>query len=311
MKNDFTFDMFDYENHFWDYVKGKKGAAETISHGRTTETGSYHMPTTTADKYEKAITDESVFRGIASLFSCYDRDSNIIATDNDDVGQFVSAGGSIDVTDLADDFTKVTVGKHKLAALSRISAEFVSDAAFDFEAYFVKRLAQVFARAEDNAFINGSGTNEPTGILHATAGAETGVTTAQIAFDDVVKLFFSVKSKYRKNAVWLMNDSTAMALRKLKDGDGQYLWNNADNTIFGKPVIISEYMPDIAAGAKPIAFGDFSFYWIVKRSPVTVKTLLELFAARNQIGYLAFEFLDGKLIRRDAVKVISVNTDTE
>jgi len=70
--------------------------------------------------------------------------------------------------------------------------------------------------------------------------------------------------------------------------------------------IISEYMSDIETGTKPIAFGDFSYYWILGRKPVTVRTLLEKFVLYDQIGYLAFEFLDGKLVRNEAIKVIQM-----
>ena len=87
-----------------------------------------------------------------------------------------------------------------------------------------------------------------------------------------------------------MNDKTALVLRKLKENDGNYLWNQANDTILGKQVIISEYMPDIETGTKP----------------VTVRTLLEKFVLYDQIGYLAFEFLDGKLVRNEAIKVIQM-----
>lgn len=106
-----------------------------------------------------------------------------------------------------------------------------------------------------------------------------------------------------------MNDTTAMTLRKLKDADGNYLWNANSDTILGKQVIISEFMPDIGVGSKPIAFGDFSYYWVICKQPVTVRTLKEKFVTLDQIGYLAFEFLDGKLIRPDAVKVIQMETE--
>lgn len=82
-------------------------------------------------------------------------------------------------------------------------------------------------------------------------GAETGVTTAEITFDDVINLYMSVKPKYRKNDVWVMNDETALALRKLKDADGNYIWNHNTDTILGKPVYILEYMPGVTSGSKP------------------------------------------------------------
>ena len=149
-------------------------------------------------------------------------------------------------------------------------------------------------------------TTDLTGILHNTDGAKTALTAETLTYDDVISLYFSVDKEYRRNGIWLMNDKTALVLRKLKDNDGNYLWNQANDTILGKQVIISEYMPDIETGTKPIAFGDFSYYWIVGRKPVTVRTLLEKFVLYDQIGYLAFEFLDGKLVRNEAIKVIQM-----
>ena len=145
----------------------------------------------------------------------------------------------------------------------------------------------------------------PTGILSEN-GAEVGVTTSGITFDDIVRLFFSVDKKYRGNASWLMNDETALTLRLLKDENGNSLWDHTADTIFGRPVYIDNNMPSAAPGAKPVAFGDFSFYWIVEREPLSVIVLKEKFIESGQIGYMGYEFLDGKLIRPDAVKVLSV-----
>lgn len=103
-----------------------------------------------------------------------------------------------------------------------------------------------------------------------------------------------------------MNDDTALAIRLLKDKDGNPIWNHANDMILSKPVYIDNHMPSAGAGAKPIAFGDFSFYWIVEREPLTVRVLKEKFFEAGQIGYLAYEFLDGKLIQPDAVKVLQI-----
>ena len=103
-----------------------------------------------------------------------------------------------------------------------------------------------------------------------------------------------------------MNDETALTLRSLKDDAGNYLWRGGADSLLGKPVVISNAMPSIAPGAKPVAFGDFSYYWVVSRFPLTVRVLDELFALHDQRGYLAYEFLDGKLIRLEAVKVLKM-----
>lgn len=146
----------------------------------------------------------------------------------------------------------------------------------------------------------------PIGILHETDGAEVGVTTTSITFDNISELFLSVKARYRKNGVWIMNDDTALALRKLKDADGNYIWNHNTDIIFGKPVYVSEFMPNIESGKKPIVFGDFSYYWIVNRSGILVRTLSERFALKQQTGYMACEYLDARLLRSEAIKVIQM-----
>ena len=188
----------------------------------------------------------------------------------------------------------------------KLDEDFVNDAGFSVEGYLTDRLGRNFGRAEDKGFITGSGLHNPTGILHADAGAEVGVTTGNLAYDDVIGLYFSVKPEYRRNGVWLMNDRTALALRTLKDADGNYLWNSGNDTLLGKPVRVCEFMPDAASGNKPIAFGDFSYYWVVLRAPFSLRTLTEKFVLNDQIGYLALEYLDGKLVRRDAVKVLQM-----
>jgi HK97 family phage major capsid protein len=299
----------EYDKQFWNSMKGVPFAEDRLEVGRSSATGTFALPVSADNKYEAEINKVSVFRKLASVFTRYNGAVDIITANSDDIAEFVPESESIDIREVVDDFDTVRVTATKLATLLRLPSEFVADAAFNLEGYLIKRLARNFARAEDKGFITGTGTDEPVGILDDTAGAETAATVETITYDDVISLYFSVKAEYRTNAVWLMNDKTALALRKLKDSAGNYLWNNADNTILGKPVMISEYMPDAEEGTKPIAFGDFSYYWIVKRTPVSVKMLQELFALRHQTGYLAFEFIDSKLIRTDAVKVIKIASE--
>lgn len=298
-----------YAYNFWRFMKGIQPDYFAIDDARNANSGGYMLPDDSDSKYESAIKEKSVFRGIASVMSKFGGPTDVFAYDSTVTADFVPEYGDIDVSDIADDFTRLTVHNNKLATIMRASAEFARDAAFDLEGYLVKALSQAFAEAEDGAFVNGTGEDEPTGILDDTAGAETGVTVSAVTFDSVIDLFFSVDKKYRKNAVWLVNDNTALALRKLKDNDGNYLWNHTNDTILGKPVMICNDMPDADAGNKCVAFGDFSFYWIIKRSPVFIRTLNEVFALNNQIGYLGYEFVDGLLIRPDAIKVLQITEE--
>lgn len=142
--------------------------------------------------------------------------------------------------------------------------------------------------------------------------ANLGVTAASataITIDEVLDLYHSLKSAYRKNANFLVNDATIKAIRKLKDGQGQYLWQpsvqaGTPDTILNRPVVTSQYMPVAAAGEKTILFGDFKYYWIADCQGRTFKRLNELYAANGQVGFLASQRLDAKLILPEAIKVL-------
>ena len=297
----------EYYNAFWDSMRGKDGCTDKLAKGRNTGTGTFAIPFSANDKYNKAIDGQSLFRQIATVFHAYNSNYRIMAKDCNDLAQFVPEGGSIPIYDGVKDFTNYTVETWKLAAFVKLDEDFLHDVTFDIEKYLVQRLAKNFGKAETGAFINGTGVQMPTGILNGTKGADVALTASTLTYDDVISLYFSVKEEYRSNALWLMNDDTAMALRKLKDADGNYLWNSNTDSIFGKRVIISEFMPSAESGKKPIAFGDFSYYWVILKKPVSVRAIKEKFVVYDQIGYLAFEFLDGKLIRPDAVKVIQMS----
>ena len=296
----------EYEPRFWNMARCRSGQDDRLSTGYNTINGTYTLPAAFGKKLEQELSQESLFRGMATVIRAYGNDYTLYAKDTDDLAQFVEEGGLIPVYDGIDDFTVSKIGSHKLAVFVKLDEDFVNDAGFSIEDYLAARLGRNFGRAEDNGFINGSGLHEPTGILHADAGAEVGVTAGTLTYDDVISLYFSVKPEYRRNGMWFMNDKTALALRTLKDADGNYLWNSGNDTILGKHVRVCEFMPDAIPGNKPIAFGDFSYYWAVLRAPFSLRTLTEKFVLHDQIGYLALEYLDGKLVRRDAVKVLQM-----
>ena len=108
-----------------------------------------------------------------------------------------------------------------------------------------------------------------------------------------------------------MNDATVKAIRKLKDGNGQYIWQpsltaGTPDTILNRPVKTSSYVPTLGAGNKAIAFGDFSYYWVADRQGRSFQRLNELYAATGQIGFKATQRVDGKLVLGEAVKVLQM-----
>ena len=280
-----------YGEAFWKAMRGNDAAYTDLAGAKHNFTNTYLLPESTATKYSAALKEHDLFRRIGTVMNATKNDSDIWISDNDFQPEWVPEYGTIPTT-TDSVFPKKDVVAHKLAIITALETDFISDLGFDLEQYLV----------EEDAFINGSGVDQPHGIL---TDAETGVTVSgDIGFDDVLALYFSVDKQYRSGGAWLMNDETALKLKTLKDQNGQYLWNQNSDTILGKPVHISEYMP---SDGKPIAFGDFSYYTIVDRMPLTVRTLFEKFAMEQKIGYVGVEHLDGFLLRPEAVKVMKIN----
>ena len=295
-----------YSKGFWNTMRTQGEYYSEMSNMKDS-TGSYPAPYEFMNSYKPALEKENLFRRIATVVKTTSPEGKIIASASTGAADWV--GESVAIPESNDAISQFTLHSYKLASLTRIKHTFVTDNKFDIEKYLRNDFARRFGREEENACLNGDGITSPTGILHPTEGAEIGVTAAGtdvITYDEVIKLYFSLDKSYRKNAVWIMNDETALHLRTLKDENGNYLWNHTDNTILGKPVEYSSHMPNMESGKVPIAFGDFSFFWIVERQPLSVKVLKEKYILEGQIGYAAYERLDAKLIVKDAVKLLKL-----
>lgn len=294
-----------YHAAFWNAVRNKPESLREMG----CVLDETPLPSVSFTKMKTALTENSLFRQIATVMQAHGSQYNIMAKDQDDIAAWIPENGEFPIYDGLNDFTIHPVERFKLGVFLKLDNAFIGDASFSIEDYLIDRLAKNFGEAETAAFISGAGPESgmPTGILADEGGAQVGVTTAAITYDNVIKLYFSVKPEYREKGVWLMNDETAFTLRTLKDADGNYLWNSNNDTILGKRVIITRHMPGTVSGDKPIAFGDFSYYWIVSRKTANIRTVSEAFIHSEQTGYLAYEFLDGKLIRPEAIKVLQMS----
>lgn len=301
-----------YRSNFWNAMRTKAPmptVLNALQEGTDSE-GGYLVPDEFEHTLVEALEEENVFRTLAKVIqtSSGDRKIPIVATKG--TASWIDEEGIFDESD--DSFGQVSVSAYKLGTLIKISEELLNDSVFDLESYIAKEFGRRIGNREEESFFTGDGDGKPTGILATTGGAQVGVTAASataITADEVIDLFYSLKAPYRKKAVWLVNDATVKALRKLKDGSGQYLWQpglttGSPDTLLGRPVITSAYMPTAAAGAKTIAFGDYSYYWIADRQGRSFKRLNELYAATGQVGFIASQRVDGKLILPEAVKVL-------
>jgi len=300
----------EYKKSFWNAMRTKTPLAEVLnalSIGTDSE-GGYLVP----DEFERtliaALEDENIIRTLAHVITSSSGDKKIPVVASNGAASWVDEGALIPESD--DSFAQVNLGAHKLATMLKISEELLNDSAFNMEQYTAREFGRRIGRAEEEAFIGGDGTGKPTGFLNS---AQLGVTTAgaNITLDEMIDLYHSLREPYRRKAVFIVNDLTVKAIRKLKDTTGQYLWQpsmiaNAPDTILGRPIKTSSFMPAIEASKKVVAFGDFSYYWIADRQGRAFKRLNELYAATGQVGFLASQRVDGKLILPEAIKVLQM-----
>lgn len=305
-KYDFTTASMEYDREFWDCMKNQRREARYLAAGKAEGDEGFKVPAGDGNRLQGLLLKEDPMRRICTIVDAFGSEYTILAKDCEDISRWVQEAEAIPVYEGIRDFTSVPMANHKLCSLVKMDEAFVMDATFNFREHLLGRFAKVFGRQEENAFLTGDGAGKPTGVLHPEHGAEVGCEAQEISADDVISLFFSLKPEYRRNATWVMNDATALHLRKLKDDSGNYLWRSTDDSIFGRPVVISNYMPDMEAGALPVVFGDFSYYWIIRRGLPSFKAIVERFAPYNQIGYLGTEHLDGRLVRREAVKAVRI-----
>ena len=303
----------EYKRAFWNGMRNKMSyeVQNALSIGTDSE-GGYLVP----DEYEKklvqALEDEVFFRSLANVIKTSSGDRKIPIVTSKGEAAWIDEGGQFPESD--DSFGQTSIGAFKLATMIKVSDELLNDSVFNIENYISKEFARRIGTKEEEAFFVGDGKGKPEGLF---GSADLGVTaaTVNITFDDVMDLFYSLRAPYRKKAAWLLNDSTVKAIRKLKDGNGNYIWqpsvrDGEPDCILNRPYRTSIYVPELAAGNRVMAFGDYSYYWIADRQGRSFKRLNELYATTGQVGFLACERVDGKLILSEAVKTLEIKAKT-
>lgn len=163
------------------------------------------------------------------------------------------------------------------------------------QAIVIDAIARRMAEAMERAFMVGNGAGQPLGLfVDSSQGIPSGRdVTGQLTIDDLLDVQHKVAGQYRPRCVWVMSDDAARAARKLKTGDGQYLWQpttaaGAPDLLLGNPVIVTAYAPSgLTSGTRPVLFGDLSYYWIAREAGVGIEVLQERYAEENAIGLIA------------------------
>ncbi len=303
-----------YKESFWNFMRNKSvsyDVRDALQIGTQSE-GGYLVP----DEYERTLVqgleEENIMRPMVHVITTSSGDRKIPLVTSKGVAAWVEEEAQIPESD--DAFGQISLSAHKVGTMIRVSQELLHDSVFDLPSYIAHEFTRRTGAAEEEAILVGDGSHKPTGLLHSTLGAELGVTAASstaITADELIDLQHSLKAGYRRNAVWIVNDATSKLFRKLKDGNGAFMWQpglllGQPDTLLNQKILTSNYMPLPTAGNKAILYGDYSYYWLADREGRSLQRLNELYADHDQIGFKMTQRVDGRLILPEAVKCLAM-----
>ena len=320
----------EYNDAFWNMMRGNNTmeVRDALSVG-VDQNGGFTVPDEFERQLVQALEENNIFRSLAKTIRTNSGTRTIpIATDSG-TASWIEEGAAIQESDM--NFAQETLSAYKLGCMIKVSNELLNDSAFDIASHIAQRFGVRFGNAEEDAFINGTGPSanpqttpsQPTGILTSltpTAGNTT-ANAQTVHFDNIYKLYYSLKSPYRRKAAFLCNETLLLQLMLIKDKNDNYIWKpglevGKPDTILGRPIYTSGYMPAITGtatqdkGKKVLLFGDFSYYWIADRQNRTLKRLNELYAVTDQVGFIGTQRVDGKLILPEAMQVMALGSGT-
>jgi HK97 family phage major capsid protein len=290
--------------------------AEQRAQTTTAAAGGYSIPTELSNilvksmlawgpMYDPGITTELVTTGGGAIDMPTVNDTTVTAG--------ASAGEAVTLTD--DGGKDVTFGQKTLNSYAydtewlRVSKELADDSIFAMETLLGSLLGERLGRLANLQLTTGSGSSAPNGIVTASSLGVTAAGTAAITFDEILDLEHSVDPAYRSGPQvrYMLNDATLLAVRKLKDGDGNYLWQMGNvqagipSTINGRPYSINQSMASLATGQKVMTFGDMSKYYVRKVGAPLIGAIQDkdFWPGFGVAGYIRF---DGELADTAAVK---------
>ena len=284
--------------------------------------GGFLVDPQTAESIKSMLVSTSSIRAIANVVNV-EASSFDVLIDRSEVGSGWATEVGAQVETASPIIERISIRLHELSAMPKASQRLLDDSAFDVEGWLAGKIATRFIRAESAAFVSGDGVDKPKGFLlpakvanaswawgslgYVATGA-AGDFAATNAADAIINLVYSLSATYRANATFVMNSKTAGAVRKMKDADGRFLWSDGLSAgeparLMGYGVLICEDMPDIAANAYAIAFGDFASGYTIAERP-DLRVMRDPFSAKPHVLFYATKRVGGDVSDFAAIKLL-------
>ncbi|MFM5929293.1 MAG: phage major capsid protein [Novosphingobium sp.] len=305
---------------------GRENEMKSIS-GSVPADGGYAVPREIDERISAQLKKMSPIRGIAQVVQVGSAGYRKLITTSGVASGWVSETGTRPETQTPK-FAEIAPPSGELYANPAASQAMLDDAGFNLEDWLANEVAAEFARAEGAAYVSGSGTNQPKGFLSAPTAATADATRAfgtlqfiasgnATGFDiapelKLIDLVHSLKPGHRQGAVFVMNSATLSVVRKLKAADGSFLWQpgimeGQPARLLGYPVVEAEDMPDVAANAFPVAFGNFrNGYLITERTATSI--LRDPYTNKPFVHFYATKRVGGQVLDSDAIKLLKIST---
>lgn len=279
--------------------------------------GGYLVTPAMSSRIVQAIFETSPMRQLASVETISTDSLDLIDDHDQAVAGWTAETGAISETS-SPTLAKRNIPTHELYAQPKATQKLVDDAAIDIEAWLSGKIADIFSRKENTAFVSGNGVGQPRGILTYAAGTSWGQiqqvnsgSSGAVTADGLINLFYALKDAYSKRASFLMNRTVVQAVRLLKEATtNQYLWQpglaaGAPDTLLGVPVHMATDMPAAAANSLSVAVGDFqAAYQIVDRKGITI--LRDPFTEKPFVKFYATKRVGGDVVNFDAIKLLKL-----
>ncbi|MEY4983256.1 MAG: hypothetical protein RIR62_1522 [Pseudomonadota bacterium] len=288
--------------------------------------GGYLVDRETAEAIRSMLLSTASLRAVANVVTV-EAASYDVLIDRGEVGSGWATEAAAQTETATPQIERIQIALHELSAMPKASQRLLDDSAFDIEGWLAGKIAQRFLRAEAAAFVAGDGVDKPKGFLtspkvananwawgslgYVPSGAAADFSASNPA-DCIINLVYALGAEYRANASFVMNSKTAGAVRKMKDADGRFLWSDGlaagePARLMGYPVLICEDMPDIAAGAHAIAFGDFRAGYTIAERP-DLRILRDPFSAKPHVLFYASKRVGGDITDFAAIKLLRIAT---
>lgn len=297
-----------YSNAFDTYTRvGQSSLSHDVLNALqvgTNSEGGFVVPTEFETMLTEYLQDINEIRSLVNVISTAS-DRNIPVESTLGVATWTAEEAAYTESDAA--FGQVVLSSHKLGTIIKVSEELLADSFFDMPSYLAGNFAKRFGIAEEAAFVAGDNSGKPNGIVQGSGLGVTAAGADAITSDELIDLYHSVPRQYRGNGTWLMADATVKLIRKLKDGDSQYMWQpglqaGQPDRILGQRLVTSVAVPAATSGLKSIVFGDMSGYTVADRQGTVVQRLNELYAAAGQVGFRAYRRMDGETVDATGIK---------